>query len=80
MCTELVGLNVDDVDFRNNVFISSEKDAKEMTVYFGNEVADALEQYMKAAEKAVIPKEGHEDALFYSMQRRLIGVQAVRIL
>ena len=51
-----------------------------MTVYFGNEVADALEQYMEGSRKLVIPKEGHEDALFYSMQRRRIGVQAVQNL
>ena len=56
------------------------KGRKEMTVYFGNEVADALEQYMKGSRKLVIPKEGHEDALFYSMQRRRIGVQAVQNL
>ena len=32
------------------------------------------------SRKLVIPKEGHEDALFYSMQRRRIGVQAVQNL
>ena len=78
--SELVGLNVDDVDFRNNGLHLIRKGRKEMTVYFGNEVADALEQYMEGSRKLVIPKEGHEDALFYSMQRRRIGVQAVQNL
>ena len=74
--SELVGLNIDDVDLRNN----GRKGRKEMTVYFGNEVADALEQYIEGSRKLIIPKEGHEDALFYSMQRRRIGVQAVQNL
>ena len=78
--SELVGLNVDDVDFRNNGLHLIRKGRKEMTVYFGNEVADALEQYIEGSRKLIIPKEGHEDALFYSMQRRRIGVQAVQNL
>ena len=41
---------------------------------------DALEQYIEGSRKLIIPKEGHEDALFYSMQRRRIGVQAVQNL
>ena len=75
--SELVGLNIDDVDYRNNGHQLIRKGRKEMTVYFGNEVADALEQYIEGSRKLIIPKEGHEDALFYSMQRRRIGVQAV---
>ena len=43
-------------------------------------IADALEQYIEGSRKLIIPKEGHEDALFYSMQRRRIGVQAVQNL
>ena len=78
--SELVGLNIDDVDFRNNGLHLIRKGRKEMTVYFGNEVADALEQYIEGSRKLIIPKEGHEDALFYSMQRRRIGVQAVQNL
>ena len=67
--SELVGLNIDDVDFRNNGLHLIRKGRKEMTVYFGNEVADALEQYIESSRKLIIPKEGHEDALFYSMQK-----------
>lgn len=78
--SELVGLNVDDIDFKNNGLHLIRKGRKEMTVYFGNEVADALEQYMDGSRSQVIPKEGHEDALFYSMQRKRIGVQAVQNL
>ena len=46
--SELVGLNLDDVDFRSNGLHVIRKGRKEMTVYFGNEVADALEQDRKS--------------------------------
>ena len=78
--SELVGLNLDDVDFKSNGLHLIRKGRKEMTVYFGNEVADALEQYIEGSRAKVIPREGHEDALFYSMQRKRIGVQAVQNL
>lgn len=78
--SELVGLNLDDIDFRSNGLHLIRKGRKEMTVYFGNEVADALEQYIEGTRSHIIPKEGHEDALFYSMQRKRIGVQAVQNL
>ena len=78
--SELVGLNLDDVDFKSNGLHLIRQGRKEMTVYFGNEVADALEQYIEGSRAKVIPREGHEDALFYSMQRKRIGVQAVQNL
>lgn len=78
--SELVGLNIQDVDFRNHGIHLIRKGRKEMTVYFGDEVADALEQYIDGTRSKIIPKEGHEDALFYSMQRKRIGVQAVQNL
>ena len=50
-----------------------------MIVYFGNDVRQALENYLPVRE-AVIPLSGHEHALFYSAQRRRIGVKAVENL
>ena len=48
-----------------------------MVVYFGNEVAKALKQYMQGDRKVLSPLPGHENALFLSTQRRRMGVQAV---
>ena len=50
-----------------------------MFVYFGPEVEKALKQYLVVRE-SVIPVVGHEHALFYSTQRKRIGVQAVENL
>ena len=75
--SECVGLDLNDVDFKNNGITVTRKGGNQMVVYFGDEVADALEQYIEGSRKAVTPLSGHENALFLSSQRRRMGVQAV---
>ena len=48
-----------------------------MVVYFGDEVRNALENYLETTRAATTPLPGHENALFLSTQRKRIGVQAV---
>lgn len=48
-----------------------------MVVYFGDEVALALKNYINGDRKAMTPLPGHENALFLSTQRKRMGVQAV---
>ncbi|MCD8074923.1 MAG: tyrosine-type recombinase/integrase [Lachnospiraceae bacterium] len=74
--SECVGLDVVDVDFKNNGIRVVRKGGSEMMVYFGDEVEKALKNYLEV-RKAITPIAGHENALFYSTQRRRIGVQAV---
>lgn len=78
--SECVGLDINDVDFNNNGIKVVRKGGSEMIVYFGEEVSQALKNYMNGSRKRVIPQEGHEQALFYSTQRRRIGVGAVENL
>lgn len=75
--SECVGLDIQDVDFKNNGIKVVRKGGNEMVVYFGEEVEEALKMYLYTTRKAVTPLPGHENALFLSMQRRRIGVQAV---
>ena len=77
--SECVGLDVEDIVFRNNGIRLIRKGGSEMVVYFGPEVEKALKDYLEA-RKAISPLEGHEHALFYSTQRKRIGVQAVENL
>ena len=77
--SECVGLDIQDVDFRNNGIKVIRKGGSEMVVYFGREVEKALRDYLEERE-LVTPCPGHENALFYSTQRRRIGVQAVENL
>ncbi len=75
--SECVGLDLDNVDFKNNGITVTRKGGNQMTVYFGDEVAQALSQYIEGSRKSVTPLSGHEKALFLSTQRRRMGVQAV---
>ena len=50
-----------------------------MVVYFGHEVEKALKKYLEV-RKNIVPVAGHEHALFYSTQRKRIGIQAVENL
>ncbi len=75
--SECVGLNLNDVDFKNNGITVTRKGGNQMVVYFGDEVAEALMNYMEGDRKSATPLSGHENALFLSTQRRRMGVQAV---
>ena len=50
-----------------------------MVVYFGEEVKKVLLDYLEE-RKNIQPLTGHEHALFYSTQRKRIGVQAIENL
>lgn len=77
--SECVGLDIEDVDFKNNGIKVTRKGGNEMVVYFGPEVEKALKAYLEVREN-ITPLSGHEHALFYSAQRKRIGVQAIENL
>ena len=74
--SECVGLDIEDVDFKNNGIKVTRKGGNEMVVYFEPEVEKALKRYLEVRE-GITPLAGHEHALFYSSQRKRIGVQAI---
>ncbi len=74
--SECVGLDLEDVDFRNNGIKVHRKGGTETVVYFGDEVRDALLPYYEERQK-IAAAEGHANALFLSLQRKRIGVRAV---
>lgn len=75
--SECVGLDIQDVDFKNNGIKVTRKGGNEMVVYFGEEVEQALKSYLYTTRKTTLPLLGHENALFLSTQRKRMGVQAV---
>ncbi len=75
--SECVGLDIQDVDFRNNGIKIIRKGGSESIVYFGEEVESALKNYIVNDRALITPLPGHENALFFSSQRRRMGVQAV---
>lgn len=77
--SECVGLNLYDVDFKNNGIKIKRKGGFETVVYFGDEVAAALTDY-REKRAHLIPLTGHEEALFLSLQNRRLSVRAVENL
>lgn len=77
--SECVGLNIDDVDFKNDGIRIHRKGGKEVVVYFGDEVESALLSYIEERKKTEVVA-GHEEALFLSLQKKRISVRAVEKL
>lgn len=77
--SELVGIDMDDINFSANEFSIIRKGGKQDILVFGDEARKALLDYMMEREH-IIAQEGHENALFLSMQRRRITVRAVENL
>ncbi|MCI8389262.1 MAG: tyrosine-type recombinase/integrase [Roseburia sp.] len=77
--SECVGLDMEDVDFRNNGIRIHRKGGAEVVVYFGEEVRTALLDYMVERQK-ITAEDGSVHALFLSMQNRRIGVRSVENL
>ena len=74
--SECVGLNLKDLDLEENRFKVRRKGGNESIIYFGEEVAAALERYMIQREHE-IPCEGNEEALFLSIQKKRMSVRAM---
>lgn len=77
--SELVGLDLDDLDFTLNSFIVTRKGGNQAILYFPEEVASVLQAYL-AHRREMTPLPGHENALFLSMQNKRISVRAVQVM
>ena len=67
------------MDFNNGGIKIRRKGGYEAIVYFGDEVETALLDYLEQREH-IIPAEGHENALFLSLQSRRMAVRSVENL
>ena len=77
--SELVGMNLTDIDLDTNAFVVTRKGGNQVVLYFPPEVAESIAEYLEERE-TVTPLEGHEDALFLSLQKRRITQRAVQML
>ncbi len=74
--SECVGIDLTDIDFRQNAFAVTRKGGNKVILYFPQEVADALKAYLEERNRIeAVP--GHENALFLSLQRKRITQRAV---
>ena len=77
--SECVGLDIADVNFEVNGIKIRRKGGYEAIIYFGREVETALLDYLEERNH-IIPAEGHENALFLSLQNRRMAVRSVENL
>ena len=77
--SECVGLNMKDIDLKDNAAHIRRKGGKEAVVYYNNEVAENLRRYMGERTEQQ-PDPGNEDALFLSRMNRRISVRGVEKL
>ena len=76
--SECVGLNVDDINFNLNSFRVTRKGGSQVILYFGEETAEVLKQYLSYRESLNIPKD--ERALFLSSQNKRMMVRSMEYL
>ncbi len=77
--SECVGLDITDVDFKEDCIKVIRKGGSEDIVYFGAEVRAALLEYM-SERRLINPVEEDTNALFISSRNRRITVRSVEIL
>ena len=77
--SELVGLNIDDFDFKNRSFIVTRKGGNRTVLYYNPQVSVALEAYVTSREgNKDVPSS--ERALFLSLQNKRIATRTVQDL
>ncbi len=77
--SELVGIDIEDLDFSMNGFLITRKGGNQTILYFPESVAEALKAYLQE-RTGIEALEGSEKALFLSLQRRRITQRAVENL
>lgn len=77
--SECVGIDIDDIDFKNSGIKIRRKGGYESIIYFSDEVEIALLDYMEQRE-TITAVEGHENAYFLSLQNKRISVRSVENL
>ncbi len=77
--SECVGLDLNDIDFDNGAMRVIRKGGNEDLVYFGDEVEEALMQYMEY-RSTLSPAAGHENALFISLKNTRLTPRSVERL
>ena len=77
--SELVGLDNNSFDFKENSFLITRKGGNQAILYFSNEVRYALQEYIAEKENDPrVPRD--ENAFFLSMQYKRINVRTVELI
>ena len=78
--SECVGIDMTDLDFSNNAVLVTRKGGNQVILYYPQEVADALKDYLKERKQIETADKADENALFLSLQKRRISQRAVQLM
>ncbi len=77
--SECVGIDINDIDFKNTGIKIRRKGGYESVIYFSDEVEKVLLNYLEY-RKTIPAMPGHENAFFLSLQNKRLGVRSVENL
>lgn len=77
--SELVGLDITDIDFEDGAIHITRKGHRRDTVYMGEEIEETLSDYLNNKRLSYHPDE-NEKALFLSLRHKRITVRSVEVL
>lgn len=78
--SECVGIDLTDIDFKNNAVLVTRKGGNQVILYYPQEVADALKEYISERKQMETADKKDENALFLSLQRKRISQRAVQLM
>ena len=78
--SECIGLDLTDINFRENSMTIIRKGGGQDVLYFNNEIHQVLEDYINTERALIHPVEKDEPALFYSLQEKRISVDSIEKL
>lgn len=76
--SELVGINIDDIDFNTNSFVVTRKGGNRAVLYFNEQVSKALSDYLEI--RNTLNNNEKEKALFLSLQNKRIATRTIQEL
>lgn len=78
--SECVGIDITDLDFGSNALLVTRKGGNQVILYYPQEVADALKEYLNERKHIQTPDKADANALFLSLQKRRISQRAVQLM
>lgn len=75
--SECVGLDIEDLDFKNNSFTVTRKGGNRKILYFPEEVSDTLREYLQEDR---LGSDAETPALFLSLQNKRLTVRAAELI
>ena len=75
--SECAGININDLNFKENAVLVTRKGGKVQQLYFNDNVADALQDYIQIERNQLEEKAVDKAPLFYSMQKKRMTVRSI---